>query len=104
MIRNPPGAQQLQRAEVDLLVADSAFGSAALFFAKAGGSSTIVSNTLAPALELAQLVEDVHRPRLDVGAAVSLRVLANAQHRRLGDVDRQHLVARGASASANPPL
>ena len=66
---------------------------AALFFANAGGSSTIVSKRSPRPFELAQLVEDVHRARLDVVEAVARRVRADARDRVFGDVDGQDLVA-----------
>ena len=98
--RNPPGVEQLQRAQVDLLVARQRLAHRRLVLRERRRIEHDRVEPLAAPLQLAQLVEHVHRARLDVGEAVARGVRADARDGVLGDVDGEHLVADAARAPA----
>ena len=70
-MRKPPGLQQLQRPQVDLLVAGQRLRHRGLVLGERRRVEHDGVEALAAALELAQLVEHVHGARLDVGDAVA---------------------------------
>ena len=88
----PPGLQQLQRAQVDLLVAGARVRDRRLVLGERRRIEHDRVEPLAEPLEAAQLVEHVADAGVD-GDAVARGVLPDARDRVLGDVERDRLVA-----------
>ena len=101
--QRPARIQQLQRAQVDLLVAGVRAGDRRLVLGERRRVEHDGVESLAEPLHAAQLVEHVADARVD-GDAVPRGVPANASHRVLRHVDGDRLLAAPPRTSAKPPL
>src|SRR5437899_810947 len=96
----PAGGEDLERAQVDLLVPAAGLLDRGLASGEGGRVEDDGVEALARVGQLAQEVEDVGLARGHVGEAVELRVAPHARHRLRGDVDGQDLARRSGRGQA----
>ena len=99
----PSRIEQLERAEVDLLVAGRGLGDRRLVLRERGRIEDDRVKALAQPLEATQFVEDVAHPRVD-DHAVPVGVGAEVRDRLFGGVDRDRFLAMPPERDGEPAV